>query len=64
METTYGTLDPPLGKVRLRIAYLICAAVSTNTKLINNSIAQTGILGSLLVRNNNCLMCSLMIFFW
>lgn len=49
METTFGTLDPPLGKVRLNIAGLICTAVSTNTKIINDAVASTGILSILLV---------------
>lgn len=49
METTYGTLDPPLGKVRLYVAALIATAVSANTKTINSAIAETGTIGVLLV---------------
>lgn len=48
METTYGTLDPPLGKVRLYVAALIATAVSANTKTINSAIAETGTIGVLL----------------
>lgn len=48
METTFGTLEPPLGKVRLNIAGLICTAVSTNTKIINDALSQTEILSTLL----------------
>ena len=51
METTVGVLDPPLGKVRLNIAGLICTAVSTNTKIINDAVAKTGLLNVLLVSN-------------
>ncbi|XP_065668626.1 serine/threonine-protein phosphatase 6 regulatory subunit 3 isoform X2 [Hydra vulgaris] len=42
METTFGTLKPPLGKVRLSIAALISRAVATNNYLINDAIAKAG----------------------
>lgn len=49
METTFGTLDPPLGKLRITIASLVATAVATNTKLINEALANTEIIKTLLV---------------
>ena len=49
METTFGVLDPPLGKVRLSIAGLIAAAISSSSFLINEAVAKTGTLNVLLV---------------
>ena len=51
METTFGVLDPPLGKVRLNIAALIATAVCTNRNVINKALAQTGTINILLVSN-------------
>ncbi|XP_066935183.1 serine/threonine-protein phosphatase 6 regulatory subunit 3-like [Clytia hemisphaerica] len=48
LEMTYGTLQPPLGKVRLGIASLVCTSISTNTKIVNDAIAQTQLLSCLL----------------
>ena len=49
MLTTVGTLDPPLGRVRLHVAWLISAAVATNSSGINNELAELGTINVLLV---------------
>lgn len=49
METTFGTLEPPLGKLRITIASLVATAVAANTKLINEALANTEIIKTLLV---------------
>ena len=48
METTFGTLDPPLGKVRLSIAGLIATAISSSSYVVNEAVAKTGTLNVLL----------------
>ena len=49
MLTTVGTLDPPLGRVRLHVAWLLSAAVGTNTSHVNNELAELGTVNVLLV---------------
>lgn len=48
METTFGTLDPPLGRLRITIASLVATAVATNTKIINEALAKTEVVKTLL----------------
>ena len=49
MLTTIGTLDPPLGKVRLHVAWLISAIVTTNTPYVNSELTELGTINVLLV---------------
>ena len=49
MLTTIGTLDPPLGRVRLHVAWLISAIVTTNTPYVNNQLTELGTINVLLV---------------
>lgn len=48
METTFGVLDPPLGKVRLAVAGLIASAIATSSLIINDTLAKTGTMDVLL----------------
>ena len=49
MVTTIGTLDPPLGRVRLHIVWLISASVATNNARINKDLADLGTINVILV---------------
>ena len=49
MLTTVGTLDPPLGKVRLHVAWLISSVVATNTHFVNCELTELGTVNVLLV---------------
>ncbi len=49
MLTTVGTLDPPLGRVRLHVAWLISAVIVTNTPYVNRELTELGTVNVLLV---------------
>ena len=49
MLSTVGTLDPPLGRVRLHVAWLLSAAIGTNIPQIYNELADLGTINVLLV---------------
>jgi len=48
MLTTVGILDPPLGRVRLHIVWLISASVATNNARINKDLAELGTINVIL----------------
>ncbi|XP_065065756.1 serine/threonine-protein phosphatase 6 regulatory subunit 3-like isoform X2 [Rhopilema esculentum] len=48
MLSTVGTLDPPLGRVRLHVAWLISALVATSSPDVNSELTELGTLNVLL----------------
>lgn len=48
METTFGKLDPPLGKVRLAIVSLVATCCQLNSKIMNDAVAKTKLLSCML----------------
>eukprot|EP00795_Rhopilema_esculentum_P005269 gene5269-418_t len=63
MLSTVGTLDPPLGRVRLHVAWLISALVATSSPDVNSELTELGTLNVLLLLSD-CSLITKIITAW
>lgn len=52
LQTTWGTLDPPLGNTRLHVVKLLASSLSTNNAALQDEIIELGALNTMLVSTN------------